>query len=487
MSKFSHDILVLGGGAAGLTVASGAAQLGVKVALIEKHNNRLGGDCLYYGCVPSKTLIKSAKIYQYGKSFPKFGLPEIPLPKPDIESVLAHVHQVIEEVAVHDSPERFRSLGAEIIFGSPEFVSPFELRVTDPGGGSRPLSAQSIILATGSSPTSPPIPGLEQTGYLTNLNIFSLKRLPERLITIGGGPIGIELSQALLRLGSRVTLLEYADHILPREDADMAEILKARLLAEGAEIITGARVVRVEGRKGKKIVTFHTGGQTEKSIEGSEILLAAGRRGNGASLKPEQAGLKTQQGFFDTDRGLATSQQHILAIGDSNGRYLFTHVAGAEGSLAVRKAVFHLPVSMDYNSVPWVTYTDPEVASVGLNEMRAREEGVSFTTVVSEFRDVDRAVTETESEGKIKILLDKKNRIIGTQIVGAHAGELLLPSILALKNRYKLMDIMTPVFPYPVLTEIYKKAASGYYAPKIFNTRVRRILRLLFRYRGRSD
>jgi len=478
MTKYTHDVLILGGGAAGLTAASGCAQLGLKTALIEKEH--LGGDCLYYGCVPSKTLIKSAKVLRYAQEFEKFGLPALKIPKVSLEGVMGHVQDVIREVAVHDSPERFRKLGAEVIFDVPKFVSPYELRLQD----GKVFSARTIILATGSSPRTLPIPGLEETGYITNLDVFKMKDLPGRMVTIGAGPIGVELSQSFLRLGAKVSIISDSPQILPREDADMAQVVHDRLTAEGAELYLGASLQRVEQNgRGKRLILKDAGGR-EVSLEVDEILMAVGRRGNTAGLQLENAGVKVENTFIPVNSGLSTSQKNILAVGDINGKYLFTHVAGSEGSLAVRKTVLRLPVKMDYSYVPWVTYTDPEIASIGYNELRAKEAGLSYTVVESQFQEVDRAMAETETEGKIKILIDKRSRVIGTQITGPHAGELLIPSIFAVRNRSKLMDMITPIFPYPVLSEVVKKAAGGYYAPKVYNPKVKKILRTVFGYRG---
>jgi pyruvate/2-oxoglutarate dehydrogenase complex dihydrolipoamide dehydrogenase (E3) component len=343
------------------------------------------------------------------------------------------------------------------------------------------------VLATGSRPFVPPIAGLEETGYLTNVDVFTMTALPDRLVTIGAGPIGVELSQAFLRLGSEVTIFDAAPRILPREDEDISQLMTDQLQREGATVLAGCRIERVEKGAGGKTVHFTDAHGNSRQVTGDEILMAIGRMGNGESLSPRNAGLETSHGFFTVGDDLATAQKSVMAVGDANGQYLFTHVAGAEGSLAVRKIVFRLPVKMNYAHVPWVTYTDPEIASVGYNENAARDAGIEYTLVESAYGETDRAQAETEPEGKIKILLDRKGRIIGTQVVGIHAGELLIPSILAVSHKYKLMDLYAPIFPYPTLSETYKKAAAGYFSPKVFNSRVRRVLRFLFGYRGRRD
>ena len=480
MTKTSHDIIVIGGGAGGLTAASGCAQLGTKIALIEKE--RLGGDCLYFGCVPSKTLIKVSRVYNYTREFKKFGLPEVKLPPPQITKVMKHVKDVIQSVAVHDSPERFKSLGAEIFFDSPKFLSPNEVELCS----GEKLSARTIIIATGSSPAIPQLEGLNEAGFITNKSVFSLTNLPRRLIVIGAGPIGIEIGQAFLRLGSKVTIIDHGPQILLKEDEDMAEVIKDKLIQEGANMLLNSKILRIEKQKGSKVILFEDSLGKELTAAGEEILIAAGRKGNIESLGLENAGIKINRSFIETGNDLSTNRKNILAVGDVNGKFLFTHVAGAEGSIAVRRSVFRLPASMDYNAVPWVTYTDPEIASCGYNEKRAKNEGIDYTAITMEFSDIDRAMAESEPEGKIKILIDRKKRIIGTQIAGIHAGELIIPSILALRNRYKLMSIMSPIFPYPVLSEIHKKAASDFYSAKIFNARVRGILKKIFHYRGKN-
>lgn len=478
MTAFTHDVIIVGGGAGGLTAAVGCAQLGMKTALIDKE--RLGGDCLYYGCVPSKTLLKSASVYAQMRDGARFGLPEIEPPPVEMASVNARIARVIAQIEQHDSPERFRSLGAEVLFGHAEFVSPHELRLD----GERVISAKQIILATGSSPRVIPIPGLEETGYITNIDAFSLSELPGRIATIGAGPIGIELSQAYRRLGAEVTVIDVAPQVLPREDADMADVVADRLRGEGVALRLGAGVTRVARRGNAKVISFTNAEGVNEEIEVDEILMAVGRQGNTAGLGLEAAGVAVEQSFVVTDDALRTSQKHILAVGDLNGRYLFTHVAGAEGSLAVRRVALHAGGSMSYTNVPWVTYTDPELASVGYNELRANEAGIEYTTIDQSFDSNDRAQAEGETAGRMKMLLNKRGRVIGTQIVGYHAGELLAPALYSVGKQWKVGALMSPVFPYPTLSELHKKTVSGIMAPRLFNDTVRGLLRLLFRYRG---
>ena len=483
MARQSHDVIILGGGAGGLTAAVGCAQLGMKTALIDKE--RLGGDCLYYGCVPSKTLLKTASVYHLARESERYGLPHVDLPPVDMAAVNARIAGVVGEIEKNDSAERFEKLGAEVFFGNAEFTSSHEIRIND----EQTLSAPKIIVATGSSPASIPVPGLEEAGYITNVDAFSLPSLPRRLVTIGAGPIGVELSQAFRRLGAEVTIMDVAPQVLPREDIDMADVVRDRLEAEGIKLRLGISIARVEradptnvAGSVKRIILKTDGG--EEVVEADEILLAVGRKGNVDGLGLEIAGVDTERSFITVDSKLRTSQKHILAVGDVNGRYLFTHVAGAEGSVAVRRIALHAGGSMNYRRVPWVTYTDPELASVGYNELRATEAGIQYKTLVEPFSSSDRALAEGEPHGKIKVLLDAKDRVIGTQIVGYHAGDLIMPSLFAYGSSWKARDLMGPIYPYPTMGEIHRKTMSNYMAPKLFNDKIRGILRFLFRHRG---
>jgi pyruvate/2-oxoglutarate dehydrogenase complex dihydrolipoamide dehydrogenase (E3) component len=473
---YSHDVLVIGGGAAGLTATAGLAQLGLKTAVFDRE--KLGGDCLYFGCVPSKTLIKSATVYQQYKKAEAWGLPAANLERPDLSKVNARVQSVIQSISHHDSPERFEGLGAEVYFGSPKFTSPHEIELDG-----KKYSAKNIIIASGSRAMVPPIPGLKETGFITNREVFSLQKLPESMITIGGGPIGAEMSQSFQRFGCKVTIIDMAPHILPREDQDMAEIIQKRFDSEGVTQIYGAKIIRLEKSNGKKRVYFEKDGK-EQFIEAEEVLLSVGRTGNVEDLALENAGIEGVKRFIPVNAALQTQQKHIMAIGDVNGKFQFTHVAGAEGSVAVRRIAFKLPAKMDYTFVPWATYTDPELASVGLNEKRAKEAGISYQTLEAPFEDVDRAQAEGHTDGKIKMLMDKKERLIGVQIAGPHAGDLIAPHLYAVRNNEKLMNLYSPMFPYPVLGEIQKKASGGYLGKKIFNPKIRGILKRIFGYRG---
>ena len=304
--------------------------------------------------------------------------------------------------------------------------------------------------------------------------------MPSSLAIIGGGPIGVEMGQAMTRLGVKVTIIEAAEQILVREDADMAAVIRERLQEEGVAIHEGSPVASISGRNGLKQISLADG----SSLEVEEILLAVGRIGNTESLNIEAAGVTVEKGFFQVDDALRTSVRHIMAIGDCNGRYLFTHAAGAEAALVVRRAALHLPGRMDYRAVPWATYTEPELASVGYNEKRAKAEGIAFQVASVSMSSNDRARAEGETGGKLKILYNARKQILGVQIAGPHAGEMLMPGVFAVAGKWKLGRLLGPVYPYPTVSEVYKSAAGAVLGPALFNNRVRSILKVLFRYRG---
>jgi len=478
MSKYDYDMIIIGAGAAGLTVAAGAAQLGAKTALIEK--DRLGGDCLYYGCVPSKTLIKASKVYHYAKNLQAFGLPAATVPPCNLKSVMDHVRKVIDQVAVHDSVERFQGLGVDVIFGNPEFVSEHEVRLNG-----KTLSGGRFTIATGSRPMVVPIEGLQQSGFITNLEVFSLEDLPQRLAVLGAGPVGSELAHAFARLGSEVTLIDILENPLYSEDDDITEVVVKQMVRDGIVLRMSSKARRAYLNGNHKVLVIETKDGKEEAISCDEILLATGRRPNVEGLNLQAAGVNYTKKGIETDLHMQTSQKHIYAAGDVNGQLPFTHMAGAEGSTIVKNAIMHIPGKIHYNMTPWVIFTDPEIASVGYNEKRAKDDDISHDTHVETFQEVDRALAESEYQGKIKILTQPGSaKIIGVQIVGLHAGELIGASVLAVNKRMKLSDLATPIFAYPTLSEIHKKSAGKYYAQKIFSPKVKHILKFLFGYQG---
>lgn len=479
MASYDYDIGIIGGGAAGLTVAAGAAQLGAKTILINK-DPKLGGDCLHYGCVPSKTLIKTAKVRHLMLNAHKFGLPPVELPVVDFRDISQRIRSVIDILQKHDSPERFCGLGAKVLFGHAEFADDHEVNVDG-----KPVSARSWVIATGSSPVIPVISGLDKTVYLTNRELFCLDELPGSMVILGGGPIAVEMAQAFARLGTRVTIVEIAGQILAREDTDMAGLLMERLSSEGVYFHLNASVAEVRDTGGEKEVLVRKGNEV-LTVRTDAILVAAGRRANVEGLGLDNAGVQFSQRGINVDKRLRTSRKHIYAAGDVTGAYQFTHAAGYEGSIVISNAVFHLPRKVDYSLFPWCTYSDPELASIGLNEKAAIADGKSYTVWTEEFRENDRAIASGEETGKIKMLLDEKDRPIGVQILGEHAGDLLGEWIPAMNGRTNLSVIASSVHPYPTLSEINKKIAGNVFSRWIFSERMKKGLKLIFNFKGRA-
>lgn len=479
MAKYTHDVIIVGGGAGGLVATVGCSRLGLKTAVIEKHK-QLGGDCLFYGCVPSKTLLKSASVYHHAASFAKYGLPTPQLPKPSLADVNKRVQAVIASISKHDSPERFEKMGAEVHTDSEAtFVSEHEVKI-----GQKTLSAPKIVVATGTSPLLLPIPGIKEAGYITNIDVFSLQTLPDELIVIGAGPIGVEIGQAFSKLGSRVSILDVADRILIKDDPDMTAVVAESLTRSGVQCICNAKILRAEAKGSKKVVTYELNGE-QHSVSGDMILLGAGRKSNTDTLQCHNAGVELQRGFIITNDKLQSSQKHIYSIGDSNGKFMFTHMAAAEASVVIRRVALRAGGRIDYRAVPWVTYTDPEIASIGHNEMSAQAERIDYHTITKDFEQNDRALAEGAPEGRIKILLDQRERVIGVQIVGLHAGDLIMPALFAINQKWKANAFISPIYPYPTMGDIYKGAVGEHLAPKLFNPTVRTILRLLHGYRGK--
>ncbi len=464
-----RDLVILGGGAGGLVVASVAAQLGLRVTLVEKED-RLGGDCLHHGCVPSKTLIHAARVAWQMRRADAVGLPAV-TPEVDLGRVSDHVQAVIDRIQVHDDPERFRAYGCEVLFGAARFLDPHRVQV-----GGRVVRGRRFVIATGASPAVPPIPGLAEAGYLTHLDVFSLRRLPRRLLVLGGGPVGLELAQAFGRLGSRVMVLQRADHLLPREDPELTARLRQCLEAEGLEIHTATAAERVEGAGGE--VTVHAGG---RAFRADALLVATGRRPNTAGLGLEAAGVAvTPGGAIQVDARLRTRRRHIYACGDVCGPFPFTHMAEYQAGIVIRNAVFRLPARVDYRAVPWVTFTDPELARVGPTEAEARARWGAVEVLRFDFRDLDRALTDGATCGQVK-LLARRGRVLGGSILGPQAGELIHEIALAAQTGARLRDLSATIHAYPTLSQVHRRAVNTYYAGALFNDRTRWLVKWLNR------
>lgn len=480
MSKYDYDIGVIGGGSAGLTVTSGAAQLGAKTLLIEKEK-KLGGDCLHYGCVPSKTLIKTAHVYHTMKKAKTFGLPEIKVPPVDYKQVSNRIKSVIDVIQKHDSEERFCSLGAKVEFGNPTFTDEHSVKVNG-----KTFSAKIWVIATGSSPVAPPIEGLDQTGYITNKEIFYLDYLPKSMIVLGGGPIGVEMGQAFNRLGTTVTIIDRADQILGKEDKDMADQVMNVMVSEGVMFNLGASIQATRDLGDEKEVSIMDNNGKMIKLKAETILVAMGRSPNTAGLGLEDIGLITEKSGVKVDKRLRTNHKHIYAAGDVNGGYQFTHAAGYEGGIVISNAIFHLPRKTDYTYLPWCTYADPELASIGMNEKAAQAAGIDCSVWIEAFKDNDRSLAENETVGKIKMILNEKEKPIGVQILGPHAGDLLSEWVAVLNGKVKLSTLASAVHPYPTIGEINKKVAGTFFSPKIFSDKIQKGLKFFFHLRGRA-
>jgi pyruvate/2-oxoglutarate dehydrogenase complex dihydrolipoamide dehydrogenase (E3) component len=480
MPDYDYDIGIIGGGAAGLTVASGSAQLGAKTLLVEKEA-MLGGDCLHFGCVPSKTLIKTAHVHHLMKTADKFGLSVPDLPPVDFQRVAARIQSVIDAIQKHDSEERFCGLGAKIRFGAAQFQDPHSIRLDG-----KTYSARAWVIATGSRAAIPPIPGLDQTAHITNREIFSLDHLPESMIVLGAGPIGVEMGQAFSRLGSRVSIVDLADQVLPREDADMAEVVQRRLIEEGIELHLGCAIESTRDSGNFREVTVKTPAGAVKTLTAETLLVALGRRPNTEGLGLEGIGVALTPRGIEVDRRLRTSKKHIYAAGDVNGGYQFTHAAGYEGGIVIGNAIFRLPRKTDYTLLPWCTYSDPELASIGMNEKAATAAGISYSVWTETFENNDRSLAEGEPDGMIKMILDEKQSPIGVQIVGPRAGDIINEWVAALNGKVKLSSLASAVHPYPTIGEINKRVAGTYFSTKLFSDRVKKGLKLFFNLKGRA-
>lgn len=480
MAGFDYDIGIIGGGAAGLTVAAGAAQLGAKTLLVEKEP-ALGGDCLHYGCVPSKTLIHTARVHHQTRHLSRYGLADVDAPPVDFARVAARIREVIGTIQKHDSPERFRSLGAHVEFGAPEFVNDRKVRLNG-----KAISARAWVVATGSSPAIPPIEGLAQTSYLTNKDIFSLDRLPGSMLILGAGPIAIEMAQAFTRLGCKVGVVQRSNRILSREDEDMAALVQRALEAEGVVFHLGCEVRRVREAGGQREVVAAFADGREATLRADALLVAMGREPNVHGLGLDNAGIASGQAGIHVDARMRTNQKHIYAAGDVTGRYLFTHAAGYEGGIVVANAIVRWPRKADYSHFPWCTYCSPELASIGHNETSARKAGLAYDVWTEEFAANDRAVCEGETTGRIKLLLGARGKRLGVQILGARAGDLLGEWVGVLAGNVGMSRLAGAMHPYPTLAEINKRVAGGFISAKLFSDFTRKTLALFFNYRGQT-
>ena len=457
METIKTDVLVIGGGSGGLSVAAGAVQMGASVVLLEAH--KMGGDCLNYGCVPSKALIASGKA-AYGMTHASaYGIADV-APQVDYAAAKDHVADVIAQIEPVDSQERFEGLGVRVIRERGRFVDAGTVEA-----GAYRITARRVVIATGSSPLVPPIPGLDTVPYITNETLWELREQPGHLLVIGGGPIGMEMAQAHRRLGSRVTVIEGAK-ALGKDDPELAAIVLDRMRAEGIEIAEDALAAEVRGQAGAIEVETRDG----RIFKGTHILVAVGRRANTEGLGLDKAGIRTTRTGIEVDASLRTTNRRVYAIGDVAGGLQFTHVAGYHAGVIIRSMLFGLPSRATTRHIPWATYTQPELSQVGLTEAQARKEhGSALEVVRFHYHHNDRAIAERKTTGLIKVMV-VKGRPVGVSIAGEQAGELIALWSLAIANKLKMSQIAGMVAPYPTISEVNKRAAGAYFSPRLFES-----------------
>ncbi len=464
--KTIYDICVIGAGSGGLSVAAAAASFGQKVVLIEK--GEMGGDCLNTGCIPSKSLLAAAKHAHAFSTGEAFGIaPQ--KPKIDFAKVNDHVKDIIASIAPHDSVERFEGLGVKVIPAAGKFI---DGETVEAGGET--INARRFVIATGSAAAVPPIPGLDKVNFLTNETIFELRQRPERLIIIGGGPIGMEMAQAHARLGSKVTVLEAFDP-LGKDDPEHTSIVLEKLKGEGIEVLSRIKITDIsESTKGIKIKLDDNG--SARTVSGTHLLVAAGRRVNVAGLNLEAAGVKYSKRGIEVDSGLRTSNRKIYAIGDVAGGLQFTHVAGYHAGLVVKNILFRLPITAKTDHIPWVTYTDPELAHVGMSAAMAQEKNINHKVLKWHFSENDRARTERATYGLVTAIIAKNGKILGATITAPNAGELIQPWALAISSGLKIKAMIDQIVAYPTWGEVNRRVAITNYAQFPASPFVRRVI-----------
>ena len=461
MTDSTHDIVVIGGGTAGLVTAAGAAALGARVALVERE--ALGGDCLWTGCVPSKALIAFARKYRDEGRGQGEGWPE----------AVAWLRSARDRIAPHDSPERFRGLGVDVMLSPARLAGPGRVEVDG-----RLLRAKRIVLALGAAPAVPPISGLAEVGFLTNVTAFEQTTLPRSLVMLGGGPVGLELAQTYHRLGAQVTVLELLPEVLPREDPEVGAFVRERLTAEGIAIRTGFRAAAVAREGARKVVH----GADGERVATDEIFVATGRRPNARDVAPERASVELDNGAVRVNPRLETTARGVWAAGDVTGGLQFTHVAEYMAKVVVQNALTPLKTKADYRAVPWVTFTDPEVARVGLTAAQAEAAGERVATFRYDFAELDRAIVDGAALGFSKVLTRPDGRILGATLVGRGAGELIMAVVLAMRHGVKLPALARAVYPYPTMSEIVKRTADAWYRARYGDTPRGRLLRRFLRW-----
>jgi pyruvate/2-oxoglutarate dehydrogenase complex dihydrolipoamide dehydrogenase (E3) component/uncharacterized membrane protein YdjX (TVP38/TMEM64 family) len=459
-ASFERNIVVIGGGSAGLVTSYIAAAVKAKVTLVEKH--KLGGDCLNTGCVPSKALIRSAKLLSHMARAKEFGI-ESARAEFDFATIMERVQTVIKTIEPHDSVERYTGLGVDVVQGSAKIVSPWEVDITREDGSTQRLSTRSIVIATGAKPFVPPIPGIEAVGYLTSDNIWDLRELPKRLVVLGGGPIGSELTQAFARFGAQVSQVEMGDRIMAREDPEVSELVMQRFRDEGVAVLVNHRAKEFVIENGEKILIAEHAGKDVR-IPFDAVLVAVGRAANLKGFGLEELGIPTGR-TVETNEFLQTNYPNIYAAGDVAGPFQFTHTAAHQAWYAAVNALFDpfKKFKADYSVIPWATFVEPEVARVGLNELEAKEKNIPYEVTTYGIEDLDRAIADGEAHGFIKVLtVPGKDRILGVTIAGEHAGDLIAEYVLAMKQGIGLNKILGTIHIYPTLAEANKYVAGNW-------------------------
>ena len=468
-----YDLVVVGGGTAGLVSAVGAAGLGARVALAERH--LLGGDCLNVGCVPSKALIRSARVAADARRAPRLGV-NVGAVEPDFGAIMRRMRERRAEISPNDSAERLRRAGVDVFFGHATFTSGRTLEVAG-----RPLRFNRAVVATGGRPTAPPVPGLADVSYLTNETLFSLTELPRRLLVIGGGPIGCELAQAFAHFGSTVTVFDQAPRVLPREDPDAASIVQRRLMADGVRLELGVKLIEAVSDRGQVCLHFErANGAGVAEASGDRLLIAAGRAPNVEGLGLEAAGVPVSDHGVIVDDRMRTANRRIYAAGDVCSSFRFTHAADAMARVVIQNALFYGRRRASALVIPWCTYTDPEVAHVGLYGPEARLRGRDVQTITVELAEIDRAVIDDAADGFVRVH-HERGRLLGCTIVASHAGELIGEATFALTHRHTLSDLSSTIHPYPTQAEALRKAGDQY-RRSLLTTRVRGLMERYFRW-----
>ncbi len=474
MNKFDFDLIVIGGGAGGLVAAKLAKGLGKKVAIVEK--NKLGGECTWTGCVPSKTFIKIASVAHQLKNLEKFGLSTSPEMSLNANNVMKQVNSIVEKVYSTHTPEVLENLGIKVFIGSPQFLNNHEIKLND-----KKLSAKKFIITTGSSPFVPPIKGIDQVSYLTNQTFFKLERLPSSLVVIGGGPIGTELASASNRLGTDVTIIEMTENILAREDKELSQILLEKLKSEGVKILTQTKVEEVAQQENKIIITCSKENQTQ-TLETNALLIATGRKPNIEKLDLEKAGVEYNKKGVVTNKKLRTTAKNIYACGDVVGPYQFSHMAEYQAIIATKNALLPIKKSVDYSHTIWVTFSDPELARAGMSEEEARAlYGEKIKVYKQEYKAIDRSMTDQSEIGLAKFVCTKKGKLLGAHILGSRAGEIIHEVQLGKRFGINFAKFEKVIHAYPAYSDIVKKAARKCYIDLLKNNFWIKLLKKIFR------